>query len=220
MWLIRSYSVLKLLLHSHEFDDLKSNHIPSSRKPRSPDARRGADRPVFLTHIQSASDSSTTSGSESPIAIHPLPSRVPPFATNASAATSLPPPTMIFIDVLPPWSDRPDFDPSTEIAPSSPTYISETGDNTFRPSVYPRSLWTIDPTVTFRSSSAINAYSTFNVSLNDVLIHTESTELKLLDSHPEGDDALLYSTPMVPRFWKTICQSDGKYEYAAILSFT
>ena len=87
----------------------------------------------------------------------------------------------------------------------------------------PRVLRHIDPTVTFLSRAALQAFSSFQVShvtaqLGQPPIHTERTELELLSSScmpnaqwsSEIECTFLYRTPFVPRFWDSLCRASGE----------
>ncbi len=88
----------------------------------------------------------------------------------------------------------------------------------------PRVLRHIDPTVTFMSRAALQAYSSFKVtragsSAGEPPLHTETTDLELLSSScmpgsqwsSEIECTFLYRTPFVPRFWESLCRSAGEY---------
>ncbi|RPD58115.1 hypothetical protein L226DRAFT_573265 [Lentinus tigrinus ALCF2SS1-7] len=93
----------------------------------------------------------------------------------------------------------------------------------------PRVLRHIDPTVTFMSRAALQAYSSFKVtktgsSAGEPPIHTERTDLELLSSScmpgsqwsSEIECTFLYRTPFVPRFWESLCRSPDPSAYTVL----
>ena len=194
--------MLKLLLHTHEDHDLVSN------QPSSPNhqASSESDRPALRS---SSNSSASLSCPVSPPETNPLTSKVFCFDPDAS----LLPQTTVYIDILPAWSHPCDADFAAEGSLPSVSHLPEGSHDegrTFRPSPYPRSLWNIDPTLTFISPSTINAHSIYTVSVDELVVHTEITDLILVEGLRECKGALLYSTPLVPGYWKTICRSAGQ----------
>ncbi|RDX43713.1 hypothetical protein OH76DRAFT_1179653 [Lentinus brumalis] len=93
----------------------------------------------------------------------------------------------------------------------------------------PRVLRHIDPTVTFMSRAALQAYSSFKVtragsSAGEPPLHTETTDLELLSSScmpgsqwsSEIECTFLYRTPFVPRFWESLCRSADPSAYVVM----
>ncbi|KAK0212092.1 hypothetical protein DFS33DRAFT_1248263 [Desarmillaria ectypa] len=108
------------------------------------------------------------------------------------------------IDILP--------DDVTHRHGSATTSASAITDNAKRISDEPRPIRAIDPTLAFLSCSPIAANSNFTVLADGVVVFSEMTSLTLRDTPPVEaahgtDGALLYTTPLVPGYWKTISES-------------
>jgi hypothetical protein len=110
--------------------------------------------------------------------------------------------TVMYIDILPEGSPEP--------SPSSSSPWAATG-NIFRTPDYPRPLRFISPTVSFMSLVPIVAQSRFTVYSEDLILHAETVPLVRVLHHAPGGSGLLYSTPLVPRFWAVILESPGTY---------
>ncbi|KAG5653123.1 hypothetical protein H0H81_002190 [Sphagnurus paluster] len=83
-----------------------------------------------------------------------------------------------------------------------------------RPSPQARPFHTIDPTVTFVATSAMSAQSHFTVHSAGTVVFEEKTRLAAAGKAPHRtDDALLYSTTLVPGFWKKIGDSPDPTQY-------
>ena len=106
--------------------------------------------------------------------------------------------------------------------PSSPTSPSSaSGMGLGLNASGPRVLRHIDPTVTFMSRAALQAYSSFKVmkvGAGSSALHSEQTELELLSSScmpgswsSEIECTFLYRTAFVPRFWDSLCRASGEY---------
>jgi transcriptional enhancer factor len=70
----------------------------------------------------------------------------------------------------------------------------------------------IDPTVTFVSPSAVIGKSSYIVLLDGAPIHSEDTKLECVGpyfANSSTDGPLLYGTPLVPKYWETLCKSPG-----------
>ncbi|KAF7342377.1 TEA domain-containing protein [Mycena venus] len=83
------------------------------------------------------------------------------------------------------------------------------GENVMHISHYPRRLTSIDPTVTFTFPASIRAQSRFAVCTDDGSVHAENGGLLTIHediqkSHPP---CFLYSTRLVPSYWKIIVES-------------
>lgn len=127
-----------------------------------------------------------------------------------------PPCDRVVIDVLPnsaPW-------PSNDIGSiPSPLATDPSSASSSRGFAYntPRPLRVIDPTVTFRAATALTAHSSFRVLYNGAVIHNEDAPLELRSTScmpaaqysSEMDCSYLYSTTLVPRFWRKLCESSG-----------
>lgn len=182
-------------------------------------------------------------------------------AASASSSSSTPParvPTSyVCIDVLPdPGTGTPPRLPSLSHSSHSSPVLPPAAPSTLASFVHtpsspgmgaggvgvglglnasgPRVLRHIDPTVTFMSRAALQAYSSFKVTKAGVSsspvaahgetagagepVHTEKTELELLSSScmpgsqwsSEIECTFLYRTPFVPRFWEALCRAPGE----------
>ncbi|KAK0446982.1 uncharacterized protein EV420DRAFT_1276300 [Desarmillaria tabescens] len=115
------------------------------------------------------------------------------------------------IDILP-------DDAATHRHGSATTSTSAITDNARRISDEPRPIRAIDPTLAFLSRSPIAANSNFTVLADGVVVFSEMTTLTLRDTPPAEaapgtDGALLYTTPLVPGYWKTISESSDPTKY-------
>ncbi|KAH9925906.1 uncharacterized protein BXZ73DRAFT_103078 [Epithele typhae] len=168
--------------------------------------------------------------------------------STSAGSTTHPPrvvPSVVCIDILPdpgtppprlpslsPHSSSPMAPPSsianfipTPTSPNSPSSAMGLGLNASGPRV----LRHIDPTVTFMSRSALQAFSCFKVSpvgapLDQSPIHTERTELELLSSScmpmpqwsTEIECTFLYRTQFIPRFWDSLCRTADPAKYVVL----
>jgi hypothetical protein len=107
--------------------------------------------------------------------------------------------TVMYIDILPEGS--PD-----DSSPINPTWSSN-GD-VVHASDRPRRLRSINPTVAFMAKSPLAAQSRFTVYSEDLILHTETTRLAPVNADVSG---FLYSTTLVPEYWKIISGSPGEY---------
>ncbi|KAJ7710661.1 hypothetical protein B0H17DRAFT_1027517, partial [Mycena rosella] len=144
---------------------------------------------------QPASPESSSSGdspSTSPISPS-MDDRGFPGASSAQHA-------VIYIDIIP--EDSPD-----DMDPNSPTvWWSDAGD-VLHASDRPRRMRSIDPTVTFRSQSPVAAQSRFTVYFEDLILHTETASLTPVINPAPHVSGFLYSTTLVPEYWKVISES-------------
>ncbi|KAK0468858.1 hypothetical protein IW261DRAFT_1012673 [Armillaria novae-zelandiae] len=113
------------------------------------------------------------------------------------------------IDILP--------DDAAHRHSSATTSASAITDNARRISDEPRPIRAIDPTLAFVSRSPIAANSNFTVLVDGVVVFSEMSSLTLRDTPPveaaPGTDSLLYTTPLVPGYWKTISESSDPTKY-------
>ncbi len=120
------------------------------------------------------------------------------------------------IDILP--------DNVTHRHSSATTSASAIMDNAIRISNEPRPIHAIDPTLTFVSRSPIVANSNFTVLVDGVVVFSEMTSLTLRDTPPveaaPSTDGLLYTTPLVPGYWKTISESSGRFKLPSVRFFS
>ncbi|KAJ7672915.1 hypothetical protein B0H17DRAFT_1083323, partial [Mycena rosella] len=108
--------------------------------------------------------------------------------------------TVMYIDIIPEGS-------ADDLDANSPTlWWSDAGD-VVHASDRPRRLRSINPTVTFKSPSPIAAQSRFTVYSEDLVLHTETASLTpVMDPAPHVSGSL-YSTTLVPQYWKVISES-------------
>ncbi|KAJ6558823.1 hypothetical protein DFH09DRAFT_1162584 [Mycena vulgaris] len=71
---------------------------------------------------------------------------------------------------------------------------------------HPRSLGSINPTVAFKSRLPLIAHSRFRVYSEGLVLHSETVPLARLPQ-PPNVSAVLYSTQLVPKYWKVILHS-------------
>lgn len=163
-----------------------------------------------LRYTPESSDASSSSSPNTPTST----STVLPFSSPYPGYDSASP-TVVHIDILPQGAPG----PSGEIDPTGFTHNgSEVGSTSSAPYVVrssrSRHIYNIDPTITFLSRSSISATSHYTVYHQGTDIFTEDTPLTLLNSYPDdADGALLYTTNLIPKFWRTLVESSGKYCY-------
>ncbi|KAJ7724575.1 hypothetical protein DFH07DRAFT_1067010 [Mycena maculata] len=106
--------------------------------------------------------------------------------------------TVMYIDIIP--EGLPDQADSAK-------YYSPWSDNgeIIHASNHPRHLRSINPTVSFTSGVSLVAHSQFTVYSEDLILHAETVPLLLLKEKAPG--GFLYSTRLVPKYWKTILDS-------------
>ncbi|KAJ7183920.1 hypothetical protein C8R46DRAFT_520862 [Mycena filopes] len=108
--------------------------------------------------------------------------------------------TVMYIDILPEGAAD---GGSGKGASASPMWLD--GGDVVHASDHPRRLGSINPIVTFMSPGPVVAQSRFTVYSDERVVHTESTVLTpVTDASVPG---LLYSTPLVPEYWKAISHS-------------
>ncbi|KAJ7435458.1 hypothetical protein B0H11DRAFT_675334 [Mycena galericulata] len=106
---------------------------------------------------------------------------------------------VMYIDILPEGS--PDDGGSLDAS-----LWSDSGD-AIHASDHPRRLSSINPTVTFTSQTPISAQSRFNVYSEDLVLHAETVPLVPVVNPAAQVPGYLYSTPLVPEYWKVISES-------------
>lgn len=119
--------------------------------------------------------------------------------------------TPVYIDILPESSS---FSSSSHAPFSSPYNLPPQGVASHTSSDTPRPIRDIDSTVTFVSPSAVVGKSSYIVLLDGAPIHSEDTKLECVGPYftgSSGEGPLLYSTPLVPKYWETLCKSPGPY---------
>ncbi|KAK7055782.1 TEA domain-containing protein [Favolaschia claudopus] len=107
----------------------------------------------------------------------------------------------IYIDILPEGA------PDRHRAPTSSPW-SEAGD-IVHVSDHPRRLEIINPTISFTAPSPVAAYSRFTVcaEAEDILLHAENVPLVLVTDESPQPAGFLYSTQLVPNYWRVIVDS-------------
>ena len=74
----------------------------------------------------------------------------------------------------------------------------------------PRPLGRIDPTVTFKTPSLVQLYSSYRVCCGRQLMHVEGpTFMRLCGDGTEADGMFLYSSLLAPGFWDQLCSVQG-----------
>lgn len=134
-------------------------------------------------------------------------------------SASVPPCSYYSIDVL--------MDQGASSSPGlAPLVSSLSGPSSNTPPTRPRSLRSIDPTVTFRSRTPLNAYSYFRVLRDGIEVHVERTELNMRSSSlmptpqwpSEMECTFWYSSSFVPQYWEQLCADPGKCAMCHIAS--
>ncbi|KAJ6615771.1 hypothetical protein B0H10DRAFT_47716 [Mycena sp. CBHHK59/15] len=108
-------------------------------------------------------------------------------------------PTVMYIGILPEGA------PDQESLSKPPSRSN--GENVMHASEHPRRLGSINPSVTFVSQQPIVARSRFTVYSEDLILHDETAPLVLLMDPIPQDSGFLYSTTLVPEYWKIISRS-------------
>jgi hypothetical protein len=116
--------------------------------------------------------------------------------------------TPVYIDILPDISSSSSRSrvPTSSYKPPQSAAAPQPSSNS------PRRMRDIDPTVTFVSPSAVIGKSSYIVLLDGAPIHSEDTKLECVGPYfagSSGDGPLLYGTPLVPKYWETLCKSPG-----------
>ncbi|CDO75157.1 hypothetical protein BN946_scf184590.g14 [Trametes cinnabarina] len=133
------------------------------------------------------------------------------LSENGASAhmSSVPPVAHVYISV----PSTPPSPPNTATWPTSAGQLSlsrytnvhmpHTGLYEF---VEPRSLQTIDPTVTFASSSPANLYSRCNVYLGSNIAHVDGpVKMAVRASDEPGFSGYLHYTKLAPGYWDALC---------------
>ncbi|KAG1762335.1 hypothetical protein EDD22DRAFT_581650 [Suillus occidentalis] len=153
----------------------------------------------YLSVDSSGSDYSSSSSTGSPT--------MPSSRRNNPSDSRTP----VFIDILPDPTPYSSSSSSRSRGPSS--YKLQPSSNS------PRRMRDIDPTVTFVSPSAVIGKSSYIVLLDGAPIHSEDTKLECVGPYFAGSSAdgpLLYGTPLVPKYWETLCKSPDPTVYTII----
>ncbi|KAJ7025511.1 hypothetical protein C8F04DRAFT_1128250 [Mycena alexandri] len=108
--------------------------------------------------------------------------------------------TVMYIDLLP------DESRNNICGADGSSPWSDTGD-IVRASDHPRRLESINPTISFTSPSRIFAHSQFTVYSESLILHAETVPLVPLVNDSSEATGFLYSTGLVPKYWKVILDS-------------
>ncbi|KAI0632606.1 hypothetical protein C8Q77DRAFT_1058743 [Trametes polyzona] len=138
-------------------------------------------------------------------------------------ASSNPPVAQVYISV-PPAFPTP---PSTAMWQTQPQAYPSAGrtevnvyDNTYQ-FVEPRLLRTIDPTVTFASSSPLPLYSRCNVYRGSTIVHVgEPVMMIVRASEDPGTAGYFHFTDLAPGYWSTLCGCDDLSPYTVVQEIT
>lgn len=160
---------------------------------------RAAETTITVLHLLSPfrqpaySGSSASSGSSCNSPVSPF------FGGQAFPSASTARHVVIYIDILPEGSPE-------VVGKASPPVALDVGD-IVHASDRPRHLKSINPTVTFMSQTSVAAESRFTVYSGDRALHAETTLLSPVEEAPV--QGFLYSTTLVPEYWKLISESTG-----------
>ncbi|KAJ7243535.1 hypothetical protein C8J57DRAFT_1556818, partial [Mycena rebaudengoi] len=130
----------------------------------------------------------------------PMNSPISPAMTGRLIPHSSPPRHIVMcIDIVP--EGPPDtFDHSGHSS------WSDDGD-VIHASDHPRRLGTINPTVAFTSQDPVIGQSRFTVYSEELVLHAETAPLVLVMDGAPQESGFLYSTTVVPEYWKIISES-------------
>lgn len=132
-----------------------------------------------------------------------------------SRSTELPN-SIVFIDLIP----HPSAGPSSSHSEEEHLW-KERGFQISRASPFPRHLHDIDSTITLLSKSTTSARSFFTVYSGEDVVYSEVTSLKPLGPPPgdfdfDNSSSCLYSTTLVPGFWRSLVQSPDPTQYTIV----
>lgn len=147
----------------------------------------------------------------------PSPYSTSPVSTKSALGSVIPPleesflpntpflrNTIIYIDILP------EISPVGGVGGDTSSPSPDVGDGgVIHASDHPRHLKSISPTVSFTAPSPLIAHSRFTVRDEDVILHAEIAPLVLVVNQAPQSPAFLYSTQLVPNYWKVIVDSPG-----------
>ncbi|KAJ6461923.1 hypothetical protein C8R47DRAFT_104122 [Mycena vitilis] len=146
---------------------------------------------TFRQPVYAGSSASSDSSCNSPVS--------PSMAGQASYVRHI----VIYIDILPEGA------PDAVCEPSPPVCL-ESGD-VVHASERPRHLGSINPTVTLVAPSSLVAHSRFSVYSEERMMHAETAPLVLVEDAPVS--GFLYSTLLVPAYWKVISESEDPTQF-------
>lgn len=140
-------------------------------------------------------ESSTSSDSPCNSPVSPLMGERIPGASSSRH-------TVMYIDIVP--ESSPD-----DVGSIGPSLWSDNGD-VLHSSDRPRRLGTINPTVAFVSQTPVVAQSRFTVYSEELLLHAETAPLVPVTESDPPVSGFVYSTTLVPEYWKVISESPGE----------
>ncbi|KAI0328812.1 hypothetical protein GY45DRAFT_1435875 [Cubamyces sp. BRFM 1775] len=141
---------------------------------------------------------------------------------------TIPPVVQVYISV-PPVAASPSSSSSTQwsaSASASPTPSGRfTNVNVPHSGMYefiePRSLHTIDPTVTFASFSPSNLFSRFTIYRGNVVVHADQpTPMAVRAWDDTGLGGYLHYTKLAPGYWETLCGCSDLSPYTIVQEIT
>ncbi|KAI9060380.1 hypothetical protein FKP32DRAFT_1578107 [Trametes sanguinea] len=158
----------------------------------------------------------------------PLGLGVPAVTLSADGASvhmsSIPPVAQVYISVPPTSSSSSNAAawPASTSQPSLSRYTNvhmpHTGLYEF---VEPRSLHSIDPTVTFASSSPANLYSRCNVFLGNNIVHVDPPiKMAVRASDESTIGGYLHYTKLAPGYWDALCACNDLSPFTIVQEIT
>ncbi|TFK83852.1 hypothetical protein K466DRAFT_655020 [Polyporus arcularius HHB13444] len=102
--------------------------------------------------------------------------------------------------------------------PSRPSEVSVLGHSAYQ-WIEPRSLRTIDPTVTFKSISPLPLFSSFSVICGNTVLHVDQPAVMGVRDAADGASYLHY-TKLAPGYWDTLCSCADLSSYTVIQEIT
>ncbi|RPD58631.1 hypothetical protein L226DRAFT_466575 [Lentinus tigrinus ALCF2SS1-7] len=103
-------------------------------------------------------------------------------------------------------------------APSRQSEVNVLGHSAYQ-WVEPRSLRTIDPTVTFKSISPLPLFSSFSVFCGNTVLHVDQPAVMGVRDAADGASYLHY-TKLAPGYWDTLCSCTDLSPYIIIQEIT
>ncbi|KAJ7610712.1 hypothetical protein DFH06DRAFT_1485457 [Mycena polygramma] len=149
----------------------------------------------FRQPAYAGSSASSDSSCNSPVS--------PLMAGQAFSGPSCARHIVMYIDILPDGA-------IDAVGKPSPSMSLESGD-VVHASERPRHLGSINPTVTFVAQSPLVAQSRFSVYSEERMLHAETTPLAPVEDTPIS--GFLYSTSLVPEYWKLISESQDPTQF-------
>ncbi|KAJ6477898.1 hypothetical protein C8R47DRAFT_644311 [Mycena vitilis] len=110
---------------------------------------------------------------------------------------------VVYIDILP--------EGAPDAVGNTVSSMSLESGGVVHASEHPRHLGSINPTVTFMAQSPLAAQSRFSVYSGERMLHAETTPLAPVED--ASVSGLLYSTSLVPEYWKVISESQDPTQF-------